>query len=76
MLLLLFLAISLGRLIRAGQSKGCVIGQLCFFSFKLLDAGFFGNNSLDLHFGNKNGVRIAVTFAITDILVSDHDVKF
>ena len=75
MIFLLFLAIKLGKLIRAKQSKGFIIGWLCFFGSGLLGTGLLGGDSLGLYFSGKGGVRRVVTFRATNIQVSDYDTK-
>lgn len=73
----LFLTNRLGRLIGIRQSKKSFIGPFYLLGLGLFGARFFSSNSLSLYFeSNKNSIRRAITFRVTDIQVSDYNVRF
>ena len=71
---LFLFAIGLDRFMRTGQSKGFVIGEICFLGPGLFDTRFFGSSFLGLHL-QRSIVGRTMALETTDIRFPDHGTR-
>ena len=73
---LLFLINILNGLISVEQSRGLVVGRLCFFGSELHSIGLFGNSSVSLNFDDKGSAKKTIISGAINIQVLDYNSVF